>query len=611
MQDPQRTTSKMTPKTPLRLPLPPTPLLGAAALLFAGAQDAAAQRVSFSIDHHSPNRSLPDCGGMTITEGDILSPASGVGALGPLTQACIAIPAGPGGLGLPLYPACVGLPAGPPCAIEVDAHSAGLDGFPQPVAAGGHWWFGVDEFAGGQPLAPMAPNLTSEGSTNALEASADVYSDMTVPMGPLPPFSVNPQNTAILDGNGFRATVTDSAYPGLGLIEWNPPGPSPNLGDNVDALNAEDFGQYPFGFFYSLDSAFLDPITGQPNSGSALAHGFVGGDVLVTGPAIVPAIYAPAGILGLDFIGGPDSDDLDALVLVENGIPGYQPSQQPNDWLAGGSDMLIFSVRRGSALIGAPDSIFGIPIEEGDLLTTPLPTALGGVSPFPGLYMAAENLALQTLRSGFPFPDDLNAADYVRSPLRDCDGNGQEDALDIATGLAQDCNQNGLPDKCDILAGRSYDLNGNGIPDECECGVSYYCNAKVNSLGCTPIIGTFGTPSATFAGSFDIGAVDIVSNRNGILFYGYAPAAIPFQGGTLCVAPPLRRVAPVLNSGGVFPPKTCTGSFNVDFNPVIQGGGDPALIPGAAVYAQYWFRDPGAAVVGTGLTDAVRFVICP
>ena len=41
--------------------------------------------------------------------------------------------------------------------------------------------------------------------------------------------------------------------------------------------------------------------------------------------------------------------------------------------------MLVFSVRRGSAVIGLPDSIFGLPIEE-DLLVPPIPVA----SPFPG-----------------------------------------------------------------------------------------------------------------------------------------------------------------------------------------------------------------------------------
>jgi hypothetical protein len=39
----------------------------------------------------------------------------------------------------------------------------------------------------------------------------------------------------------------------------------------------------------------------------------------------------------------------------------------------------------------------------------------------------------------------------------DCNGNGQSDACEIATGLVQDCNGNGVPDSCDI-AGRPSDI---------------------------------------------------------------------------------------------------------------------------------------------------------
>ncbi|MCF6329546.1 MAG: hypothetical protein L3J02_07095, partial [Henriciella sp.] len=54
----------------------------------------------------------------------------------------------------------------------------------------------------------------------------------------------------------------------------------------------------------------------------------------------------------------------------------------------GDTDMVLFSVRRGSPVVGMPDSIFGIPIADGDILTTPLPTSMGGVSPFPGIFCA-------------------------------------------------------------------------------------------------------------------------------------------------------------------------------------------------------------------------------
>lgn len=49
----------------------------------------------------------------------------------------------------------------------------------------------------------------------------------------------------------------------------------------------------------------------------------------------------------------------------------------------------------------------------------------------------------------------------------DCDQNGQPDDYDVANG-APDCNGNLRPDDCDLQDGTSQDANGNGIPDECD-----------------------------------------------------------------------------------------------------------------------------------------------
>jgi hypothetical protein len=57
-------------------------------------------------------------------------------------------------------------------------------------------------------------------------------------------------------------------------------------------------------------------------------------------------------------------------------------------------------------------------------------------------------------------------------------------------------------------------------------------------------------------------------------------------------------------------PADCSGTFRYDMNARIQSGADPALIPGAAVFAQFYYRDPPASF-GSGLTDAVAFTICP
>ena len=565
-------------------------------LFLALAAPSAAAQITFSIDWHGPTNGLPDGGGnVPITEGDILVPPGYMPDLGPLGQPDIMVPA-----------VALGLTGE---RVEVDAFSFGCDG-PAPHVAGtvsGHWWYSVDEYAFGLVEPGIAPYVYSEGVWGAMEGSADVFVDGKLPPGPLPPSIIGGPHTAAIDGNGFRG-ASGFAYRGTGLLEHNPPEAPPDLGDNLDALDADGLFPPLPGIYFSLDSGFIDPMTGVPNSGSAGAHGFAGGDVLLGGSGTAPVIYAPSHLLGLNQFAA-DVDDLDALALLENGIPGYQPSQFPHDWLNGATDMLLFSVRRGSAVIGQPDSIFGAPIAPGDVLTTPLPPAHGGLSAFPGIFIAAENLGLA--RNGpVHFGDDLDGLDVVPHPVYDRDGDSVEDAWAIASGAVPDCNRNGVPDGYDISSGASFDGNHNGIPDECEYLMGFYCTAKVNSLGCTPIIGAFGTASMTNPASFDVSVVNVVSNKPGIFFYGFAPAAIPFQGGWLCVQPPLKRMPPQ-SSSGVFPPSSCTGFFTVDMNARIQSGVDPFLFPGQIVFQQGWYRDPSSSTAGTGLSDAVGYTIAP
>ncbi len=123
---------------------------------------------------------------------------------------------------------------------------------------------------------------------------------------------------------------------------------------------------------------------------------------------------------------------------------------------------------------------------------------------------------------------------------------------------------------------------------------------------CGPAIDFSGVPSASAGSGFSILATGIPSNRAGILFYGLTgPNDSPFQGGTLCVKAPLKR-SPLLNSGGS---GACGGGFDFDFNTHVANVGDAALIVGATVDCQFWFRDTTDFVFGTGLTDAVEFQI--
>jgi glucose/arabinose dehydrogenase len=191
-----------------------------------------------------------------------------------------------------------------------------------------------------------------------------------------------------------------------------------------------------------------------------------------------------------------------------------------------------------------------------------------------------------------------------------CDFGGGEVYKIVSNPLPPDCNANGVADGCDIALGSSPDLNGNGIPDECECPTNpfVYCTAKMNSLFCTPAIGFTGVPKIGAAVPFVIEARQIVNQKNGLLFYGFSASSTPFQGGTLCVQSPFQRT-PVQNSGGAVGGQDCSGVLSFDFSAWIQGGADPALVPGQQVNAQYWSRDPQGSF-STNLTDAVEFVIC-
>jgi hypothetical protein len=154
------------------------------------------------------------------------------------------------------------------------------------------------------------------------------------------------------------------------------------------------------------------------------------------------------------------------------------------------------------------------------------------------------------------------------------------------------------------------------VPANCGTSITY-CVAKVNSLGCTPSISSTGTPSATAGSGFVVKAVNVLNNKNGLLFYGTTgQAATPFQGGTLCVKTPIRRTG-AINSGGNPPPNDCSGQFSIDMNAFAVSPGPPIPLPalqiaGTVVNCQFWGRDPGfAAPNNTTLTNAIEYTICP
>jgi subtilisin family serine protease len=159
---------------------------------------------------------------------------------------------------------------------------------------------------------------------------------------------------------------------------------------------------------------------------------------------------------------------------------------------------------------------------------------------------------------------------------------------------------------------RPYDIAGNG-QNQFHYGPIYitpaaattYCTGKTNSLGCVPAISATGSPSKS-AGNLTLSCSQVINQRFGLLFFGSAPLATPFQGGTLCVASPTVRT-PSQSSGGPATGTSCTGSYSFTFTTAQMNlfGIDP----GETVYAQYWMRDP-ASPSTTGLSNAVQFTVC-
>lgn len=142
-----------------------------------------------------------------------------------------------------------------------------------------------------------------------------------------------------------------------------------------------------------------------------------------------------------------------------------------------------------------------------------------------------------------------------------------------------------------------------------------YCTAKLNSLGCTPVMSYTGVASASANSGFVVRADSVLNNKVGLLLYSTSGrGATPFAGGTLCVQAPLRRTTSA-SSGGNPPPNDCSGAFAMDFNAFAAGalGGTPSAalrVPGSVVRAQWWGRDPGfPAPNNTTLSAGLEFTL--
>jgi len=121
-----------------------------------------------------------------------------------------------------------------------------------------------------------------------------------------------------------------------------------------------------------------------------------------------------------------------------------------------------------------------------------------------------------------------------------------------------------------------------------------YGDAKLTSQFASPDLYSHSWPSATL-NDFRIGTYGGIPNSFGILFSGPGSQSRPFQGGTLLVAPPIRRDQLFQFDG-----------FGWAELPIPV---DPSMA-GTTRYYQIWFQDSGDPW-GSGITDALQVGFCP
>ncbi|MGH7552303.1 MAG: hypothetical protein ACREMQ_04680, partial [Longimicrobiales bacterium] len=91
----------------------------------------------------------------------------------------------------------------------------------------------------------------------------------------------------------------------------------------------------------------------------------------------------------------------------------------------------------------------------------------------------------------------------------------------------------------------------------------------------------------------------------GILIWAHGTASIPFQNGTLCVAPPITRTPGQTTTSGA---SSCGGTLAFRFDPAYQIA--HGLAAGQNMAAQVWARDTGDPF-SSSLSNALAFMWCP
>ena len=353
-------------------------------------------------------------------------------------------------------------PGGPPILDVVPPNGVYLDAFSADHELMSPQWvmlprleFGVDRWTNGLP-GPGTP-LNTEWMNN--QQPGDMYMAIprphpglfvgTLPGGPFAGFLP----TAFMAGP--HKLWYDESYfgltPGLGAGNTLPPGvPAPPIvvgsHDNIDAYN-----EWPFqvldrngdllndvDYFFSIapDEAMMTGLSAADIL-----------DVAARAGGTVPLPYAKSFTMGLDAYGGPGSDDIDALVVWDNGIPLGPAWGGPGGEPA--MDYAIFSLSNGSASLFALQGM-GVPADGATVFFTDFTGAFA-------VYSWGMDLGVMDIQTGDPFAniDSLEMFDCYADYNQDL----QVNTLDVLAFLNDwgprrpraDCNHDGVVNTVDVL----------------------------------------------------------------------------------------------------------------------------------------------------------------
>lgn len=139
-----------------------------------------------------------------------------------------------------------------------------------------------------------------------------------------------------------------------------------------------------------------------------------------------------------------------------------------------------------------------------------------------------------------------------------------------------------------------------------------YCTPGVSASGCSALISSTGTPSASAPAGFLLHTSGVEGSKDGQFYFGAnGKANNPWgnSSSTMCVAPPSKRGALL---GGNGTSGACDGVFSYDLTQ--RWTQNPSQNPGAGavVQAQFWFRDASSTSnQSTCLSEAIEFPVCP